>query len=189
MTKSAPSASTAAATAVREVRPFLFLDPAPAPVHVTIAPAERERLEHIAVAEIPQLVRAVVDYTIALQNRRALERGNPQPISLAVLNRRRRAARSWLLAILGGATDASTLHAVTTQWLPVLCAAGLVPTRLERPARRLVEFVRGALAACLYEEAAENLLPHAKAQHAVETTLACHLAAILRASAATTPSS
>jgi hypothetical protein len=165
MTKSAPSAASAA-TVVREVRPFLFLDPAPAPVHVTIAPATRERLERIAVAEIPQLVRSIVDYTIALQNRRALERGNPQPISLAVLNRRRRAARSWLLAILSGATDAATLHTVT--------------------ARRLVEFVRGALAACLYDEAADNLLPQAKAQHVVETTLSCHLAAILRASAVTT---
>lgn len=186
MTKSAPSASTATATAVREPRPFLFLEPTtpgtPAPV---IATETQQRLERIATNDTPQLVRSVVDYTIALQNRRALERGNPQPIQLSVLNRRRRAARSWLLAILAGQTDATTLQTVTTQWLPVLCAVGAVPTGVERSGRRLIEFVRGALAACLFETPADNLLPHAKALHVVESTLAAHLAALLRSAATT----
>ena len=187
MTKSAPSAHTATATPVREPRPFLFLEPTtPGTQAPVIATATQQRLERIATNDTPQLVRSVVDYTIALQNRRALERGNPQPIQLSVLNRRRRAARSWLLAILAGRTDATTLQTVTTQWLPVLCAVGAVPTGMERSGRRLIEFVRGALAACLFETPADNLLPHAKALHVVESTLAAHLAALLRSATTTT---
>lgn len=182
MTKST-SPTAPAATTVREVRPFLFLDPAPA-TPLSIEPAVRARLDRIASEQIPQLVRSLVDYTIALQNRRALERGNPQPIQLSVLNRRRRAARAWLVAILAGATDTATLQAVTGQWLPTLCAAGLVPTGVQRAGRRLVEFVRGALTACVFDEAADNLLPHAKAEHVIEATLQAHLAALLRATAA-----
>lgn len=184
MTKSTSTTATATATTVREVRPFLFLDPAPAPAKaLVIEPAVRARLDRIANEQIPQLVRSLVDYTIALQNRRALERGNPQPIQLSVLNRRRRAARSWLVAILAGATNTATLQAVTGQWLPTLCAAGLVPTGVQRAGRRLVEFVRGALTACVFDEAADNLLPHAKAEHVIEVTLQAHLAALLRANA------
>lgn len=182
MTKSTSTTATATATTVREVRPFLFLDPAPATT-IVIEPAVRARLDRIANEQIPQLVRSLVDYTIALQNRRALERGNPQPIQLSVLNRRRRAARSWLVAILAGATDTATLQAVTGQWLPTLCAAGLVPTGVQRAGRRLVEFVRGALTACVFDEAADNLLPHAKAEHVIEATLQAHLGALLRATA------
>jgi len=43
--------------------------------------------------------------------------------------------------------------------------------------------VRGALTACVFDEAADNLLPHAKAEHVIEATLQAHLAALLRATA------
>jgi hypothetical protein len=115
-----------------------------------------------------------------MQNGRALERGNPQPIPLSVLNRRRRAARTWFVAIAAGKADAATAHTFATQWLPLLTGTGPDLAAAVTPGRGLVEFVRGACTACLFADPAENLLPHAKALYVLETTLATHLAALLQ---------
>lgn len=45
----------------------------------------------------------------------------------------------------------------------------------------LVEFVRGAVTACIFDQPAANLLSHAKALHALESTLSAHLAAVWHA--------
>jgi hypothetical protein len=96
-----------------------------------------------------------------------------------VLNRRRRAARSWILAILAGKVDGAVRHAVSTSWLPTLCGTGPDRGKAVRPSRVLIEFVRGAITACIFSEVRENLLPQAKALHVLETTLSVHLAAVL----------
>ncbi len=180
MTKSAVSAKNATAL-LREVRPFLYLEPARLPAaNAPVDAAGRARLEASVAPAIPQLVRSLVDFTIALQNRRALERGFVQPIQLSVLNRRRRAARSWLLAILAGAADETTRHMVATQWIPVLTGTGPELARAATSGRALIEFVRGAITACIFDEPDENLLEHAKALHVLESTLAVHLAGLLR---------
>lgn len=179
MTKSTVPAADTAAIAVREVQPFAFLEPARLPLRN--APrdegGQRWLAEHV-LPELPMLVRMLVDYTIERQNKRALERGNPQPIAMSVLNRRRRIARTWLLAILDGKVDAATWHAVATQWLPVLCGTGPDLAAVARPGRVLIEFVRGALTASVFDEAQPNLLPHARALHVLESTLAVHLSAL-----------
>lgn len=181
MTKSLVSERDTAATATRDPSPFAFLEPARLPLRATEPDVEGRRwLADKVTPAIPQLVRSLVDYTIERQNRRALERGNPQPIQISVLNRRRRAARSWLLAILDGKTDGATRHAVATQWLPMLCGTGPDLAKVARPGRVLVEFLRGALTACVFDEASPNLLPHARALHVLESTLAVHLAALLQ---------
>lgn len=182
MTKSTANEAYDAPAAVREPRPFLLLSPARLPVRTDAQFAAGARwLDAAAGDAIPAIVRSLVDYTIALQNKRALERGNPQPIALSVLNRRRRAARSWLLAILAGKVDSDTLHAVGTQWLPTLTGTGPEIGKAKKPARQLIEFVRGAITACIFDEPAANLLPHAHAAHVLETTLGAHLAALLHA--------
>ncbi|MBL9078844.1 MAG: hypothetical protein JNL08_15165 [Planctomycetes bacterium] len=190
MTKSAVSQANVV-TAAREPRPFLFLSPARLPLrHDPIDAAGRATLQAAAEDAVPMLVRSLVNFTIERQNRRALERGNPQPIALSVLNRRRRAARAWLLAVLAGKVDGAARHAVASQWLPTLCGTGPDLRLAAAPARALVEFVRGAITACIFDEANENLLPHAKALHVLETVLSVHLAAVLqvsRASRATAP--
>jgi hypothetical protein len=179
MTKSTVLAKDATSAVLREVRPFLYLEPARLPLAATTVDAAGcARLEASVSPVIPQLVRSLVDFTIALQNRRALERGNVQPIQLSVLNRRRRAARAWILAILGGQNDAATQHAVSTQWIPVLTGTGPELARAEASGRALVEFVRGAITACIFDEPSDNLLEHCKALHVLETTLAVHLAAL-----------
>ena len=161
----------------REPRPFQFLKPASLPLRAGEPDAVGlARLGAASDAALPSLVNSLVAYTISAQNRRLGARA--QPIPMGVLNRRRRAARSWLLAIGRGLTDAATRHAVATQWLPVLCGSGPELDRMVRPGRVLIEFVRGALTACLFDEAAANLLPHARALHVLETTLAAHLAAV-----------
>lgn len=181
MTKSVVSVKDGSPTAVREPRPFLYLEPARLPRRdEPLDPVGRDRLEAVLTPAIPQLVRALVDFTIALQNRSALERGHAQPIQLSVLNRRRRAARSWLLAIAAGKIDAATRHAVATQWIPTLVASGPELGRATGPGRRLLEFVRGAATAWLFDEPAESLLPHARALQVLETTLAVHLAGLLQ---------
>jgi hypothetical protein len=179
MTKSTIVAENAPALR-REPRPFLHLAPAALPTSgVTYDARGAARLDDAVSPQIPQLVRSLVDWTIALQNRRALERGRVQPIQVSVLNRRRRAARSWLLAIAAGRTDAATSHAVASQWLPLLAATGPDHKPTPAMARALVEFVRGALTACVFDDVRANLLDDAKALHVLETTLAVHLAAVL----------
>lgn len=163
----------------REPRAFSYLTPrlvltVPPPID----PVGRELLEEFAGASVPALVRALVDHTIALQNRRGLETGNRQPIQLSVLNRRRRAARAWLQAVLAGSVDPSALHAVGTQWLPTLAGNGLDREVVLRAARSCAEFVRGAVTACIFESPSESLLGHARALHVLETVLAAHLAAV-----------
>lgn len=179
MTKSTVPDANVALVAVREPRPFLFLEPAPLPLRKnTIDAADAAHLYAAVEGDLPALARALVDYTIERQNRRALERGNPQPIQVSVLNRRRRAARSWLLAVLGGKVDAATRHAVATQWLPTLTGTGPDLRLAAKPTRTLIEFVRGAITACIFDEPAASLLPHARALHVLETTLSAHLAAV-----------
>lgn len=126
--------------------------------------------------QISYVVRSLVDYTIARGNAKSPHMA--QPIRMSVLNRRRRAARSWLLAINEGRVDAATRHAVATQWLPMLCGTGPDRELAVAPARGLVEFVRGAITACIFDAAKPSLLPEARALHVLETTLAAHLAAV-----------
>lgn len=178
MTKSAVS-ELDRASAVREPRAFLYLEPSQIPLlSEPIDPVGCEILDAKVTPSVPALVASLVDYTIARQYRLELERGNPQPIQLSVLNRRRRSARSWILAILAGNVEQPTLHAVATQWIPMLAGSGPDLAQVARPARELTEFVRGAITACIFDEPAENLLPHARALHVLESTLAVHLAAI-----------
>jgi hypothetical protein len=186
MTTSAVSNRDRSQPVRREPRPFLFLEPARLPLReASVDPTGQQRLEAAVLPQIPQLVRSLVDFTIARQNRRAQQRGRPQPIPMSVLNRRRRAARTWLLAIAAGQCDGATRHAVATQWLPMLCGTGPDLAEVARPGRVLVEFLRGALTACLFDAPTENLLPAARALHVLETTLATHLAALLQIQRAT----
>ncbi len=177
MTKSTVPEADVVPIAVREPRPFLFLEPAPLPLRKNLIDAVGAAHLHAAAeGSVPALVRSLVGFTIERQNRR--ERSNPQPIQVSVLNRRRRAARSWLLAVLGGKVDAATRHAVATLWLPTLAGTGPELRLAAKPAGAMVEFVRGAVTACIFDEPAASLLPQAKALHVLETTLSVHLAAV-----------
>ncbi|MCA8948621.1 MAG: hypothetical protein KDE27_03920 [Planctomycetes bacterium] len=189
MTKSVMSPRSSAPSGAREPRPFLFLEPRRPAVsgQPTFAAADVALLDAIAAPTVPSLVRSLVNFTIALQNRRGLEHGNAQPIQLSVLNRRRRSARAWILAILAGKTDAGTLHAVATQWLPTLCGTGPDLARCLPPAGKIIEFVRGGLTATIFAEANDNLVPQARALHALESLLAEHFGAVR--AAARTPQS
>ncbi len=176
MTKSELAKKPGSVAVAREPRPFLFLEPARLPARSDAIDAlGRRRLEDVVMPALPMLVRAIVDFTIARQNRRL----GAQPIQLSVLNRRRRSARAWLLALMAGRVDGATLHAVSAQWLPTLCGTGPDLVRAVRPGRQLIEFVRGAVTACLFDAPADNLLPHARALHALESVLSVHLAGLV----------
>lgn len=179
MTKLATSEKIAPATP-REVRPFLYLDPIRgATIPVALDPVGLTVLATAVEPAVPMLVRAVVDQSIAGRHGPDITRRQPPQVS--VLNRRRRAARAWLQAIAAGSVDAGTLHAVGTQWLPTLAGAGPELGNGLPTARALVEFVRGATTALLFDAPAANLLPHARALHALESILAVHLAAVVDA--------
>jgi hypothetical protein len=170
---------TSVVAGIREPRPFLYLDPRP--VGVTVPELDAEglaRLEDSVIDDVPMLVRSLVNFTIALQNRRELESGHRQPIALSVLNRRRRSARAWILAILSGKLDQATMHAVTTVWIPQLASSGPDLRRALRPGIAIFEFLRGAMTALLFDAPAENLLPHARALNVLETVLSTQLAAV-----------
>ncbi|MBK8097015.1 MAG: hypothetical protein IPK26_07910 [Planctomycetes bacterium] len=179
MTKLATSDRLAPATP-REVRPFLYLDPIRSATNpVELDPAGLRVLTAALEPAVPMLVRAVVDQSVAGQHGPEISRRQPPQVS--VLNRRRRAARAWLMAIAGGAVDAGTLHAVGTQWLPTLAGAGPELDHGLPMARALVEFVRGAATALVFDAPAENLLPQARALHVLESILSVHLSAAVDA--------
>lgn len=176
--------ATPATPAARQPRPFLFLEPQVTTSAPTFSAEDVRQLDECVADNASAIVRSLVNYTIALQNRRALEHGDVKPIQLSVLNRRRRAARAWIVAIVQGKIDSATRHAVSSQWLPTLCATGPDRENCAAPASQLVEFMRGAVTACIFDGPAENLVPHARALHVLESVLAVHLTAVREAARA-----
>jgi hypothetical protein len=173
-TKKAPAAPALR----REPRAFSFLKAR----RITTSPPEIDIGGKAILAArvhecIPALARALVDQSIAAHNERGRERGLRQPIQLSVLNRRRRAARAWVQSVVSAAVDAPTLHAVATQWLPMLTGHGQDREVVVRTVRASIEFLRGAITGVLFDEPADNLLGHARALHVLETVLSAHLAA------------
>lgn len=182
MTKSVVNVPDGAASATREIRPFLFLEPARgADAGVAPDPLGLDQLDAMVGDDAAALARSLVQFSIELQNRSMLERGDRQPIRLSVLNRRRRAARAWVNAVLAGRVDEATRHAVCTQWVPLLAATGPDLRPSVALGRKFVEFLRGAITGRIFVEPAESLLPHARALHAAEAVLGTHLAALERA--------
>lgn len=160
-------------------RPFLRVEPRPIPrAESKIDPRDLELLSAAVEEGVPAIVRALVDYTIKLQNRRLLETGRPTPIAVSVLNRRRRSARSWIQAILAGQVDRGTLHAFTNTWIPQLAGTGPEPARAVRTGLACIEFVRGLITAQVLDEPADNLVPEARALNALETVLGVQLQAL-----------
>ena len=183
VTQPDPSETTPTYSGQLERRPFLRLVPQEAgPISDEVAdclPGVRQALQ----ADLPGLVRAVVDHSIRFQNaqRRQQRRITPDAISLPVLNRRRRAARMWLQAILHGRVDPVTRHSVGHQWLPQLAGTRADGTTPAVTGRRFLEYVRGLLVASVADRPAANMLPIAKQIHAIESVLAVHLAAFAAA--------
>lgn len=126
-----------------------------------------------------RISRALVEYSFTANSGVHADHlgGGFQPAPLSVRNRRRRAARLWINSILEARVDRPTLEAFTGLWLPQLCGTG--PDRhLAAPhARRFIEWVRGAMTACLFDATTDNLVPEAYALHVMETVLSLHLGA------------
>ncbi len=174
---SATATPEVAVRAAREPRPFLYLAPrVPTPQPVAVDPVGLALLAAAAGDQVPQLVRILVGHSLTVGARTGA--GAP-PIS--VLNRRRRSARAWLQAILAGRTDAVTLHALCHTWAPQLAGTGPDLRHCLRSARSCVELLRGALTALVFGRTADNLLPEARALHALEAVLAVHLGAVVAA--------
>jgi hypothetical protein len=165
----------------REVRPFSFLEPArPSGRLPELDLQGCERLAEALTDSIPMLVRSLVDWSIARQRRDRWSQASAQPIQLAVLNRRRRAARAWCNAIAEARVDEAVQHAVAQQWLPILCGSGTAGADFAA-GRSFVEFVRGLATACLFDAPKASLLGEARGLHVLETVLAVHLGALERA--------
>jgi hypothetical protein len=127
---------------------------------------------------IQLVVRSLVNYTVASQNRRLHEAGRTGGTTLSILNRRRRAARAWILVILSGELSDASLRSLTHSWLPQLSGTGpelalAVPAGME-----FLEFLKGAITGLVMAEPKENLVPEAKALHALETVLGVHFQAL-----------
>lgn len=133
-------------------------------------------LQELASAAAPRIARSVVDWTLARDAARRRGRREAPPIS--VLNRRRRAARSWVEAILAGQIDAGTNQVFATAWMPQLAGTGPDLEQALPSTRELVELVRGAFAAAIFADPADNLVPCARAMHVVEVVLARELGAL-----------
>jgi hypothetical protein len=134
-------------------------------------------LQFIAGEDDQRLAQELVGYSLRRQSRRQAPFVRTPPFS--VLNRRRRVARLWVNAVFAGDVSPATLRSLTQSWLPQLCGTGPEAWRAVHAGREVVEFLRGAFTASVMDEPMACLLRHAKALHAMETTLAIHLGAIL----------
>jgi hypothetical protein len=125
------------------------------------------------------LMRALVGFTFSTpEERRA---GAPQQQSASVLNRRRRAALEWIQAIIAGRIDSTTLHSLSHTWVPQLAGTGPDLHRCQQRASDFIEYLRGAITGLIMDRPQANLVPEAKALHALETVLAVHLGAVRNA--------
>jgi hypothetical protein len=175
MIQSAPSQTVPAHGAPGAV-PFLWLAPLPEGAPPAPIPAQsRASLESFLAPQIGRLVQSLV--AASIEPKTALSAPRRQPVSFAVLNRRRRAARAWLESICAARTDPTTLHAVAWNWLPLLAGSGPELHARARTGHDLIERLRGLAAALIFDEPADNLLPQAHALHALESTLGAHLGA------------
>lgn len=171
--------SPVGAVAVREPRPFLYLTPmATAAEPVAVDAAGVALLDRLTSDHVPALVRSLVRHSLAVGVRGGRTAAGSVPLPISVLNRRRRSARAWIQAVLAGAVDSGTLHAVAHTWAPQLAGTGPDLRRCVRAARSCVEFLRGALTALVFDRPADNLVPEARALQALEAVLAAHLGAI-----------
>ncbi len=138
-----------------------------------------DELEYLVSDSVQIVVRAVVGKIGSLEIARQRAAGHrPRAVPLRILNLRRRVARTWIVAILQGKVDNASLFALATRWIPQLVGRGEDARRLAASSRELVEYVRGVIAAQVMAEPANNLVPHAKALHALDTVLGAHLAAL-----------
>ncbi len=154
----------------------MWLRPAPITQDLPVSVREGlQYLERVIVADVPLVVRGLVDFTAAEQTR---PHYLPAALSVSVRNRRRRSARLWINAILQGRTDRATLHALTHTWIPQLAGTGPEAHLAVAMGRTCVEYLHGALSALIAAEPEENLFPVAKALHGLEGVLSVHLQAI-----------
>jgi hypothetical protein len=154
----------------------LLLQPAIGPTESIHGLAELE----LFVADSVQLVvRTLVEHVgfVEIERQRAAGR-RPESVPLRLLNKRRRAARSWIISILQGKIDRATLFALATTWVPDLTSRGGRFPAATITSRYLVELLRGAMTAHIMDTPANNLVPQAKALHAMESVLRVHLSAL-----------
>jgi hypothetical protein len=170
------SGTRPAVPATKERRPFLKLSPllVPREVPEELAPG-LEELEHRVGDDVQIVVRSLVNFTVSRQIVAQRAAGRAVGVPHGVLNRRRRSAREWILAIVAGHVDESTLHSLTHTWIPQLAGTGPDVAAAIAPGAEMIEFVRGAISALVMNDFAANLVPHAKALNALETVLSLHL--------------
>ena len=176
----APSSGTH--VVAKDRRPFLTLEPVAIPDELPPEVVSGLTILNELVENDVQLVtRAIVGYTVANQIREQRAIGRTQGVPISVLNRRRRAARAWIVAILQGNVDAPNLRVVTSNWIPQLTGTGPDVTDAVCAGETLIEYVRGVISGSVMTDPADNLVPHAHALHALDTILGIHLQALREA--------
>lgn len=165
---------TAGHRSIRTANPFVWLAAEPPAVALSAAAlACVPCLDGFAQDSAPWLVAALVGFTYDLGHERV--RTSAAATVTSVLNRRRRAATMWVQAILAGKADPATLRQLTTVWLPQLVGCGPELWRGARAGRDAIEYLRGAFTARIVVEPQGNLVPEARALHALEAVLGAHL--------------
>ncbi len=161
----------------RDRLPFAWLEPITVPLALPADAAVGLRsLRDLAEDDVTALMRNLVQFTVIACD--PSRRTFTPTLGVSVINRRLRAARLWINAILAGDISPQTLHTMTHTWLPQLAGTGPEAFLAARVGRTCIEFLRGALTASLFDAPAENLVYEAKGLHALETVLAVHLQAI-----------
>jgi hypothetical protein len=153
--------------------------PTALPVSPARSPREQDlaSLKRLAGAHAARLSHELVQHTLRMRPGSRVPFVRVPPFS--VLNRRRRAARLWVNAVLAGDTAPETLRNLTRSWLPQLTGTGPEPRMAAPSGPSYVEFLRGALAAVASPDGPEpDLGSLFDALHAADLVLRAHLGAI-----------
>ena len=123
------------------------------------------------------LARALFAYSLRRSSRRSVP--FEARLSFAVRNRRKRAARLWVNALLGGDVRPQTLRTIAGSLVPQLAGTGPDAWRATTAGRDFVDHLLGSATAMVMDRPRPCLIRHAKALHALESILALQLGAIL----------
>ncbi len=178
--------SNGSLSTTRERHPFFKLAPLiiPREIPAEIGPGLMELEERVG-DDVQIVVRSLVNFTVGRQITEQRRIGREVGVPHGVLNRRRRSAREWIIALLGGKIDLATLHSLTHSWIPQLSGTGPEVREALEIGEDMIEFVHGAISAVVMTDLGENPVPHARALQALETVLGIYLRALRAAATGT----
>lgn len=118
--------------------------------------------------DLPWLSRALADEVGLLHLRRSDPLHRQRSVEVGVINRRRRAARSFFVHLFQGEIEENFLRTLRGAWLPEILNPDGSGTVGAQAARTFLDYAKGLLAGALHFDPNANLVPMVRLQRAVD---------------------